>query len=168
MKNSIAVVGLGNLLLADEGFGVHLVRHLSSCYTFSGVDIIDGGTIGFRLIEYFLTYTRLIFVDAIRVDDTPGSIYRFSLSEVPPNVTFVSSIHEIGLGDVLEHVKLMGLTCDATVVGVVPAAVSPNRMSTSLSSVLSRAVGKVASVVLEEIVSAGGSYARRGNCPEHT
>ncbi len=161
--NNIAVVGLGNLLLADEGFGVHLIRFLQKNYTFQGVDIIDGGTIGFQLIEYFLNYEHLIFVDAIKVDDEPGSIYKFPLSEVPPNLTFVSSIHEIGLGDVLHHVSLMGEDKDAIVIGIVPLAITPNELSMELTPLLRSKIEPVAKLVLEEIVRLGGSYARRCN-----
>ncbi|WP_022670759.1 HyaD/HybD family hydrogenase maturation endopeptidase [Hippea alviniae] len=161
--NRIAVVGLGNLLLADEGFGVHLIRFLQKNYIFQGVDIIDGGTIGFQLIEYFLNYEHLIFVDAIKVDDKPGSVYKFPLSEVPPNLTFVSSIHEIGLGDVLHHVALMGEEKDAVVIGIVPLAITPNELSMELTPLLESKIEPVAKLVLEEIVKLGGNYARRSN-----
>ncbi|AEA34061.1 hydrogenase maturation protease [Hippea maritima] len=166
--NEIAVVGLGNLLLADEGFGVHLIRYLQDNYVFENVDIIDGGTIGFGLIEYFLTYKNLVFVDAIRINDKPGSIYKFSLSEVPPNLTFVSSIHEIGLGDVLHHVKLMGEDRDATVVGVVPLAITPNDLSTELTGLLRLKIEPVASIVLDEVERLGGIYARRGDSRKYS
>ncbi len=161
--NNIAVVGLGNLLLADEGFGVHLIRFLEKNYTFDNVDIIDGGTIGFNLIEYFLTYKQLIFVDAIKVDDEPGSIYRFNLEQLPPNITFVSSIHEIGLGDVIHHARFMGVEAKAVVVGVVPFKITPNDLTTELSEQLKSRMQAVADVVLNEVKKAGGIYARRGN-----
>ncbi len=161
--NKIAIIGLGNLLLADEGFGVHLIRHLKEHFEFTGVDLIDGGTIGFQLIEYFLNYEHLIFVDALKVDDEPGSIYRFPLSEIPPNLTFVSSVHEIGLGDVLGHVRLMGVDRNATVIGVVPEALSPNDLTLDLTDTLKGVLPKVVDIVLEEVEKLGGGYARRGN-----
>ncbi len=161
--NRIAVIGLGNLLLADEGFGVHLIRYLKENFDFNNVDIIDGGTMGFQLIEYFLNYDRLIFVDAIRMDDEPGSIYKFPLSEAPPNLTFVSSIHEIGLGDVLGHVKLMGLDREAIVVGVVPKAITPNDLTLDLTDTIKGVLPKVVDIVLKEVKRLGGSYARRRN-----
>jgi len=161
--SKIAVIGLGNLLLADEGFGVHLIRYLKENFTFTDVDIIDGGTIGFQLIEYFLNYEHLIFIDALKVDDEPGSIYRFPLSEAPPNMTFVSSIHEIGLGDILGHVKLMGLEKDAVVIGVVPETITPNDLSVDLTDTLKGILPKIVDVILEEIEKLGGGYARRGD-----
>ncbi len=162
--SEIAVVGLGNLLLGDEGFGVHLVRFLKENYTFDNVDILDGGTIGFQLIEYFLHYDNLIFIDAIKVNDEPGSIYKFPLSEVPPNLTFVSSIHEMGLGDVLGHVSLMGLNKNAIVVGIVPKSVTPNNLSIDLTDTMKSVMPKVIDIVLGEIENLGGKYARRGGC----
>ncbi len=161
--SKIAIVGLGNLLLADEGFGVHLVRFLKENYEFSNVDVLDGGTTGFQLIEHFMIYENLIFVDALRVNDKPGSVYRFPLSEVPPNITFVSSVHEIGLGDILGHVKLMGMEKNAIVVGIVPYAVTPNDLTVKLTDKIKNLLPKVADIVLNEAMRMGGVYARRGN-----
>ena len=163
MKNSIAVIGLGNLILGDEGFGVHLIQYLEKNYLFQNVDIIDGGTIGFRLIEYFMEYDNLIFVDALRTDDKAGTIYKFSLEELPPNVTFVSSIHEIGLGDVVQQIRFMGERTDAAVVGIVPLSVCPNELTEHLSNFMSSKIEPVANIVLEEVKKVGGRYARRGN-----
>jgi hydrogenase maturation protease len=163
MKNSIAVIGLGNLILGDEGFGVHLIQYLEKSCLFQNVDIIDGGTIGFRLIEYFMEYNNLIFVDALRIDDKAGTIYKFSLDELPPNVTFVSSIHEIGLGDVVQQIKFMGKKIDATVVGIVPLSVCPNELTEHLSDFMKERIEPVANIVLEEVKKIGGRYARRSN-----
>ncbi len=131
--NELCIVGLGNLILGDEGFGVHLIRYLRQNYIFENVDIIDGGTIGFRLIEYFMEYDKLLFVDAIKADDEPGTIYSFSLEELPPNITFVSSIHEIGLGDVVQQIKFMGRNVKAYAVGIVPLSICPNSLTEHLS-----------------------------------
>jgi len=156
----IAVVGLGNLLLGDEGFGVHLVNDLKTKYTFSdNVSILDGGTIGFLLIEHFIENDCLIFIDAIRTNDEPGTIYKFSAKSLPPNITFVSSIHEIGLGDILGHVKLMDLEKETVIIGISPLAVCPNALTTELSDVLKQKLPKVESLVLEQIKQFGGSYA---------
>ncbi len=155
-KNSIAIVGLGNLLLGDEGFGVHLIRHLKEHFSFENVDIIDGGTIGFQLIEYFLEYDKLIIVDAIKTDDEAGSIYKFSLEELPPNITFVSSIHEIGLGDVLQQVKFMGEETEVTVVGIAPLSVCPNELTTELSNFMKQKIEPVANIIIEEVKKIGG------------
>ncbi len=165
--NDIAIIGLGNLLLADEGFGVHFIRYLKRYYEFSNVDVLDGGTMGFQLIEYFINYEKIIFIDALRVDDSPGSVYKFPLSQLPPNLTFVSSIHEIGLGDILGHVQLMGRKKDAIVVGVVPETITPNNLTTELSEKMESVFLKIVDIVLKEAENLGGKYARRGDSREH-
>ena len=158
--NKIACIGLGNTLLGDEGFGVHLINDLKFRYTFSdNVKILDGGTIGFRLIEYFLENDYLIFIDAIRANDEPGSIYKFDVKELPPNITFVSSIHEIGLGDIIGHVALMGLEKETIVIGIEPLSVCPNNLTTTLTSLMQEKLPKVEQLVLEQIKAFDGSYA---------
>ncbi len=158
--SSIAVIGLGNTLLGDEGFGVHLINDLKSKYAFSdNVKILDGGTIGFLLIEHFLENNYLIFIDAIRANDKPGSIYKFNVKQLPPNITFVSSIHEIGLGDILGHVALMGLERETIVIGIEPLSVCPNNLTTTLTPLMKERLPLVENIVLEQIKEFGGSYA---------
>ncbi len=158
--SSIAVIGLGNTLLGDEGFGVHLINDLKSKYVFSdNVKILDGGTIGFLLIEHFLENNYLIFIDAIRANDKPGSIYKFNVKQLPPNITFVSSIHEIGLGDILGHVALMGLERETIVIGIEPLSVCPNNLTTTLTPLMKERLPLVENIVLEQIKEFGGSYA---------
>ncbi len=161
--NELCIVGLGNLILGDEGFGVHLIRYLRQNYIFENVDIIDGGTIGFRLIEYFMEYDKLLFVDAIKTDDEPGTIYSFSLEELPPNITFVSSIHEIGLGDVVQQIKFMGRNVKAYAVGIVPLSICPNSLTEHLSDFMNSKIETVADVALRNIEQLGGIFARRSN-----
>ncbi len=167
-KNKIAIIGLGNLLLGDEGFGVHLIRHLQQHYIFENVDVIDGGTIGFRLIEYFIKYDKLLFVDAIKTDDTAGSVYKFHLDELPLNVTFVSSIHEIGLGDIVSQIKFMGEEAEALAIGIVPLNVCPNDLTEHLSDFMRKKIEPVENAVLEEIKKWGGKYARRSDSGKHS
>lgn len=158
--NSIAVIGVGNILLGDEGFGVHLIDNLKSKYTFSNnVNILDGGTVGFLLIEHFLENDRLIFIDAIRSLDQPGTIYKFNAKDLPPNITFVSSIHEIGLGDIFGHVKLMGIDKETIIIGIAPLSICPNDLTTSLSPLMKEKLPKIEQLVLGQIKEFGGSYA---------
>lgn len=158
--NSIAIVGLGNILLGDEGFGVHLINDLKAKYTFSSnVKILDGGTVGFLLIEHFLENEYLIFIDAIRANEAPGSIYKFNIKELPPNITFVSSIHEIGLGDIIGHVSLMGIERETVIIGIEPLSVCPNDLTTTLTPLMKEKMPKVEQLVLEQIKEFGGSYA---------
>jgi hydrogenase maturation protease len=82
---------------------------------------------------------------------------------LPPNVTFVSSIHEIGLGDVVQQIRFMGKKTNATVVGIVPLSVCPNELTEHLSDFMKERIEPVANIVLEEVKKIGGRYARRSN-----
>jgi len=101
------VLGVGNLLVGDEGAGVHVVRILQESGGIDGVEIVDGGTGGFHLLEYFENYDRVILVDATLDGQAPGTITllkpKYS-SDYPPTL----SAHDIGLKDLLDSVFLLG------------------------------------------------------------
>ncbi|MEN6317292.1 MAG: hydrogenase maturation protease, partial [Syntrophaceae bacterium] len=81
-KNFVTILGIGNILLEDEGFGVHFVRWISERYSATDdIRIIDGGTLGYALLDIVSGCRNLIVIDVIKVDDAPGSIYRFSKEE---------------------------------------------------------------------------------------
>jgi hydrogenase maturation protease len=100
------VLGVGNLLLGDEGVGIHVVRHLESESLPAQTDLVDGGTGGFHLLEYFEIYERIVLVDATMDGRPPGTVTvlepRFS-SEYPPSL----SAHDIGLKDLIDAVYLL-------------------------------------------------------------
>ncbi|MDR1200287.1 MAG: hydrogenase maturation protease [Tannerellaceae bacterium] len=101
------IVGVGNLLLKDEGAGIHVVRILEEEELPSGVTLIDGGTGGLHLISWLTGYDRIIMVDATLDSHPPGTVRmlqpRFA-SDFPP----LMSAHEIGLKDMIEVMALSG------------------------------------------------------------
>lgn len=105
MKKKL-ILGIGNLLMGDEGVGVHAVRRMVESKAFAGVDVVDGGTGGFHLLEYFTQYDPVILIDATMDGKAPGTISclrpRFS-SDYPPTLT----AHDIGLKDLLDALYLL-------------------------------------------------------------
>ncbi|MEJ2635541.1 MAG: hydrogenase maturation protease [Calditrichia bacterium] len=102
----ILILGIGNLLMGDEGIGIHVVRRLQEDKSLKGIDIVDGGTGGFHLLNYFHEYKRVILVDAT-IDGRPAGTVRmlkprFS-SDYPPTLT----AHDIGLKDLLDALYLL-------------------------------------------------------------
>ncbi|HAP67189.1 MAG TPA: hydrogenase HupD, partial [Nitrospinae bacterium] len=87
MTNSvpkILILGIGNILLKDEGVGVKVIERLKRDYKFpSNIELIDGGTAGFGLIDLLEGAEHLIIVDAVQGNDEPGSIYRFKFEDMP-------------------------------------------------------------------------------------
>ena len=77
-SNPIVLLGVGNILLTDEGFGVHVVNQLQEDYVFNPpITILDGGTMGMELLTYMRGMTKLLLVDAINGGDVPGTVYEF-------------------------------------------------------------------------------------------
>lgn len=101
------ILGVGNLLLKDEGVGIHVVRALEKETLPPGVSVLDGGTGGLHLIGWLTGYDRIILVDATLDEHPPGTVRlirpRFA-ADYPP----LMSAHEIGLRDMIEAMLLCG------------------------------------------------------------
>ena len=107
-RNCVTILGVGNILLADEGFGVHFVKWLADRYQPDDrVRIIDGGTLGYALIDIICSCDHLIVIDVLKAKDTPGSIYRFNTEEMQAHMPPPTTAHEVTFFDVLFKVELM-------------------------------------------------------------
>ena len=117
---NILILGLGNILLGDEGVGVRVIEQLLSHSLPDGIEVIDGGTAGYELINFFEGKEKVIIVDAVKTNDTPGSVYKMDLSVVQEDETVQLSLHQIGLKNVFKMASLMDLNPEVTLVGIVP------------------------------------------------
>ncbi len=101
------VLGIGNLLIGDEGIGCLAVEELNSRYQLPpGVECIDGGTAGFELLPLIDNRDLVILIDALRNDMEPGTVVRIEGEDVP--TSFLTSItpHQLGISDVLAAATL--------------------------------------------------------------
>ncbi len=105
--SAILIMGIGNYLMADEGVGVHLVERLSARDLPPGVDLLDGGTGGFHLLEYFEQYPRVILIDATLDGRPPGTIRRIK-PRFAADFPQAMSTHDIGLKDLVGALQLLG------------------------------------------------------------
>lgn len=108
MENKILVLGIGNLLMGDEGIGIHIVREFEKINPYKNfVDVVDGGTGGFHLLSFFREYSNIIIVDAAIGDRPAGTIEiitpKFS-SDFPKTLT----AHDIGLKDLIDAASILG------------------------------------------------------------
>ncbi len=106
----IGIAGIGNLLLRDEGFGVHVVHYLQENYDFpENVDIQDVGTAGIYMAPFLETCDPVLVVDVVDIVGEPGSFHFFSLADVKAG-TFQTKMspHQLGLLEILEVCKLRG------------------------------------------------------------
>ena len=120
----IVVLGVGNILLSDEGVGVRALERLKRDYRLpSEVEAVDGGTSGMELLEFLACADHLVIVDAVRSGKPPGTIIRVSGDDVPKLFRTGLSPHQIGLSDVLAALALIGeQPGSTTIVGVEPAS----------------------------------------------
>ncbi len=101
------ILGVGNLILSDDGVGIHAVRLLQEKVKFDeSVQVIDGGTCGLDLLQYLEGIDRLIVLDAAKPDHSPGKITRITGEKVPAYLSIKTSPHEIGLPELLFAAKL--------------------------------------------------------------
>lgn len=99
-------MGVGNYLMGDEGMGVHFARQLSNELNDEQIDVVDGGTGGFALMELFETYPTVILADAT-LDQRPAGTIRLIQPKFSADFPKAMSTHEIGLKDVVESLILL-------------------------------------------------------------
>ncbi|MBL7742316.1 MAG: hydrogenase maturation protease [Chitinophagaceae bacterium] len=105
-EDRILVMGIGNYLMGDEGVGVHLAQCLSALNLPPNVDVLDGGTSGFHLLEYFEEYPQVILVDATLDNNPPGTI-RLIKPKFADDFPQAMSTHDIGLKDMIGALHLL-------------------------------------------------------------
>lgn len=128
-RNLVTILGIGNILMGDEGFGVHFARWFSKRYRATDeVKIIDGGTLGYALLDIICSCDHLIVVDVLKVQDTPGSIYRFNKEEMELHMPPPTTAHEVTFPDVLFKSELMGESPETIFLCIVPQDYKDLRM----------------------------------------
>jgi len=148
-REKTKVVGVGNLLLSDEGVGVHVVKQLMGMALPPGVEVIDGGVSGLGLMGTLIGADRLIVIDAVRAGEAPGSIYRFGIEDLTKYPErYKMSVHEIGIVEVLHLSRLLDRTPKTTIIGVEPKSLE---MGMDLSPEIHARVPRIIELVLNEL-----------------
>ncbi len=152
----IGVLGIGNPLLGDDGFGVEVVKRLSQEMGESpDVEIIDGGSLGIYLLPYLEGKTHLIVVDAINFNGKPGEIIKFKLEEIPAYIGFKVSEHQITFHEVIALMNLLNIKpTESLVIGVQPKT---NQWGDTMSKEVTEAIDKVVDEVKKQIKKWRGS-----------
>lgn len=117
------VIGIGNSLMGDDGAGIHVISRLAGVSLPDDVEMIDGGTLSFTLLERVENAARLIIVDAAALDAEPGTVQVFHESAMDEFLNSRSrpSVHEVNLLDVLTAARLRGrMPARYSLVGIQP------------------------------------------------
>lgn len=153
-KKPVLILGVGNLLLQDEGVGVHVVRELMKLDLPEDVEVIDGGTAGFDLVAIVDGRERIIVIDAVLSEtDPPATIYRMFPENLQPTFRGKTSIHQFEFLDVLGMTRLTGKLPDTVIFGVVPREYE--KFGMELTPEVKAVVPRLVELVLEEMRNPG-------------
>lgn len=121
VPKKVAVIGVGNILLKDEGIGIYAAKYIAENFLFlPPVNIIDGGTLGFKLIGYFQSYDKVIIMDTISTDDVAGSIYDIPSKVLMGMGKYRRTAHEVEVVEMLEICSTAETMAEVNVIGIVP------------------------------------------------
>ena len=153
----ILVLGVGNILYTDEGVGVRAVEKLQREHEFSdNVTLMDGGTLGMRLMDSIMQADKLIVVDAVHGGKEPGTLYRFTGEDLRKSLAFKDSMHQLDLVDTLIFCKELGNRPDTVVIGIEPYDL--RTLAMEMSPAIIERLDSLTRLVLDEITACGGRF----------
>ncbi|RKX96701.1 MAG: hydrogenase [Spirochaetes bacterium] len=148
-KKRIAVVGVGNILMGDEGFGVRVIQYLKEKSIPNNVSLIDAGTWFFNIAGSLTDFDRVIVVDIAKGGKDPGTIYRFYEKDIKSNSEESISLHDFGVIESLNLERLVRkMPDDIIFYGIEPERIE---LSMDLSDKLKPLVQKVAEEIIKEV-----------------
>ncbi|HEY5999937.1 MAG TPA: HyaD/HybD family hydrogenase maturation endopeptidase [bacterium] len=156
------VLGIGNVLLTDEGVGIHALDELRRRFDFDEeVELLDGGTAGVELLRYLDGREHVIVIDAIAAGHPPGTVFRVEGDDVPRTFHQRISPHQIGLSDVLAT----ALITDSLPAAITMFGVEPKELTTGLALTpeIDASLDKLVCAVVDELRSLGHTVKEREN-----
>ncbi len=150
MWTKISVIGLGNILLGDEGVGVHAVEALKGRYDFpEEVRLLDGGTLGLDLLHLIEGMDGVLFIDAINLKKSPGTIAVIEGEAIPSILEPKLSLHHVGLADLLFASSFLGTRpAKVALVGIQPEIME---IGLELSKTVMDRFEKLMQVIVEKL-----------------
>jgi hydrogenase maturation protease len=147
---NIAVFGIGNILLSDDGVGVHALNKIKNDYEFSEpIELIDGGTKGLDLLPLFENRDKVLIIDAANFKKEPGTIDTVEGDKIPAFLSSKLSVHQIGLPDMLFAAKLMEIMpSEMCLIGIQPQSMET---TTDMSHAVGNNMDALVNKVLEKL-----------------
>ncbi|WP_035238783.1 HyaD/HybD family hydrogenase maturation endopeptidase [Desulfobacter vibrioformis] len=144
------VLGVGNILYSDDGFGIKVVEQLEKNYVFPDhVTIVDGGVLGINLLGVISHARKLIVVDTILNKSNPGDLHRIEGDEIPNRILGKNSMHQVDLLEALTLCRLMGNIPDTVILGVEPENIET--LNPGLTPLIAAQVEPMVQLVLQEL-----------------
>lgn len=146
----VLVLGVGNILMGDEGIGVYVVKELKKKNLPSHIEVIDAGTALFSIVHLLRKRKKIVIIDAARGGEKPGTIYRILPSRIKSRYQRLLSLHEMGLRESLDALEEKEETQEVVIIGVEPAFID---WGLRLSPVVRGKLPEIIKIVLSEISS---------------
>jgi hydrogenase maturation protease len=139
-NKKILVLGVGNMLLGDEGIGIHLIQEMKKERLPQNVELVDGGTAGIDLLYWLEEADYIIIVDCVETGEEPGTIFRIPSDELLLDSTGqIISLHDINLSKVLSLAKRMKTLPPTIIFGIQPEVIAfQTELSPTLKNILPR------------------------------
>ncbi len=167
MKPNILLLGLGNLLLQDDGLGIRALELLRDRYDLPDeVDCIDGGVLGLELMAHVEGRTHLLAIDAVQTNQAAGTLVRLEGDEIPKGLTIKLSMHQVSFADIMALSTLRGTLPPRLVVwGIVPLSLESG---VGLSPVVANQLESLVDAVMDELHQWGIAGSRKAATHEPT
>ncbi|WP_052074455.1 HyaD/HybD family hydrogenase maturation endopeptidase [Shewanella mangrovi] len=160
------LLGIGNVLYADEGIGVHFVNYIHENYQITHPEhelvMLDGGTLAQGLTPIIAQYQALIVVDTVNAAGCePGEVYFFDFDNAPPEIDWQGSAHEVEMLQTLTMMEMMGDRPHTMVLGVTPTVIEP--MTLGLTERISAAVPVMEKALINYLTKLGWQCTKVAN-----
>lgn len=144
------ILGIGNLLLKDDGIGIHLIQELEKLDygRIYNVELVDGGTCILDLLDVFAKSERVIVLDSLKGGHDPGTIYKLTPEELGSYIKANTSLHDVQILDIVKDAKLLGYNPQVVIIGIEPAEII---YDLELSPVISEQIPRIIDVIKKEI-----------------
>jgi hydrogenase maturation protease len=143
------ILGIGNILLKDEGVGVHVVQKLKEMTLPENVEVLDGGTAGLELADYIAGRKKLIVIDAVNAGGKPGTLYRLTKENLDIKPKAIFSFHEIDFLDALHISEVVNSKPkDVVVIGIEPKDMG---IGIELSPEIEERIPRIIEIVASEL-----------------
>jgi hydrogenase maturation protease len=147
----ILILGIGNILLRDEGIGVHVVNQLTDMVLQPDVELMDGGTMGIDLLFYIEGRKKVIVIDTVKAGEPPGTMYRFTDKDLGFKKDALRTAHGIDFSDVVRTAQTMGTKPDEIVfIGIEPESMEEGM---ELSPLIAERIPAIIQLVMRELGS---------------
>lgn len=146
--NSVAIIGIGNILRKDDGIGVHVINELEKEGLPSTIQLVDGGTSTLDMLGYFLDYERIIVVDCLKAGYEPGTIYKIKAEDIKNYKKESLSIHDVQILDVVKMANMMDKFPSVVIFGIEPKEIE---FDLELSDVMKSKIPEVIKLIKKEL-----------------